>query len=243
MPTLSPLQFQSLGQSAEEGYRARVARELRRDLGDYVDDLTEPQLLRFVEVMLEEARGLGFRSETEMQAFARPCVVYGALSHLDPLFEPMFYASLPGPGARRCLSAAGVIQATREVLAAEFRHRTGAQLVTDLARVFLAHDHPPEGPRPALEFHFRERAQRLPPGALDAHLSLASREADALGLTDPRARQVHRDVAQLLGACFARDPLYPWAALAFSTPGGDTRRIDRLRAALRLIADKAPTGA
>ena len=238
MTTLSPIQFQSMALSAEDSYRARFAQELRRDLGDYVDDLTEPQLLRFVGVMLGEARSLGFRSAPEMQAFARPCVVYGALSHLDPLFEPMFYAPLPGPGARRRLSAAGVSEATREVLAAEFRRRTGAQLVADLAQHFLVGEHPAAGPRPVLEFHFHERAQRLRPGALEAHLALAGSEADALGLTDPDARRVHGDVAQLLGACFARDPLYPWAELAFSVEADDARRVDRLRAAMRRIASR-----
>jgi hypothetical protein len=241
MLRISQQQFDALSQATEAHYRGRLVTDLRRELGAYVSDLTDAELARFVEQLLHEARGLGFVTEGEIAAFARPCVVYGSLAHLDPLFEPMFYAALTGVGARRRLSAAGVSAATAEVLCAEFSRRSGTQLVADLAGVFLGGVHPVLEPAEALEF-FPERARRLPSGALEAHLIVSAREADRLNLTDPEARRIHRDVALLLGACFARDPLYPWAIAAFDAETTDMRRISRLRAALKLIASKAIPG-
>ena len=216
--------------------------ELRRDLGEYVSDLSDAELATFVETMLGEARSLGFHTEAEIAAFARPCVCYGAFSHLDPIFEPIFYVSLPGCSARRRLSAKGVSLATERVLRLEFAKRSGVRLIADLADVFLTGNHPESGVLTPIEIHFPERFARLPPGALQAHLDLAAHEADKLRLSDPEARRVHGDVAQLLGACFARDPLYPWAIAAFSGANSDARRTSRLRTALKLIAAKAALG-
>ena len=240
---ISRSQFEALEQATEARYRVRLAQELRRDLGSYLDDLSEPELEAFAIGMLTEARGLGFTTESEIAAFARPCVVYGALSHRDPLFEPLFYAPLPGLGARRRLSAAGVSAATARVLKAEFARRSGTQLIIDLAKAFLTEGNPAPDPDAKLEKYFPERAARLPPGAIEAHAVLAVREADRLGLSDPEARRVHGGVSQLLGACFARDPLYPWAIAAFIGASTDARRISRLIAALRAIALKAGAGA
>jgi predicted house-cleaning noncanonical NTP pyrophosphatase (MazG superfamily) len=239
MLTISRSQYETLEHTAEARYRLRLAQALRRELGEYLEDLSEAELSSFVRVMVGEARSLGFVTEDDIAAFARPCVVYGAYCHRDPLFEPIFYAALPGRVARRPLSAAGISAATAQVLSAEFAKRSGTRLIVDLAAVFLVGDHPPPGPRTALETYFPERAERLPAGALEAHLALAAREADRLRLHDADARRVHRDVAQLLGACFAQDPLYPWAIAAFSGADDDRRRISRLRAALKVIAARA----
>ena len=242
MLTISPRQFDSFAQVCELRYRSQLAHELRRDLGAYVVDLSDPELDQFAETLCDEARSLGFSTEYEIASFARPCVVYGALSHRDPLFEPMYYASLPGAGARRRLGPAALSAATAKVLQTEFARRSGTQLVADLAAVFLSGAHPEPGPYTAIELYFPERAARLAPGALEAHLALASVEADRLGLVDLQARHVHGDVAQLLGACFARDPLYPWAIAAFAGADSDTGRIARLRTALKVIARKASLG-
>lgn len=236
MLNLSSHQYQALALGVDTRYQARLAAELRRDLGAYLDDLDDPQLGRFVHAMVLEARRLGFSTEHEIAVFARPCVVYGAYAHLDPLFEPLFYAALPGQGARRLITSAGISAATAEVLRSEFARRSGRQLILDLAAHYLGPEHPQPGARSALEAHFPERAARLAPGALAAHAALAASEADRLGLTTPLARQVHADVAQLLGASFARDPLYPWAQQAYGVEGDDARRTARLRAALRHIA-------
>ena len=54
---------------------------------------------------------------------------------------------------------------------------------------------------------------------------MSEAEATRMRLLDPQARLVHRDVALLLGARFASDPLYPWAQKAFDGLGDDGDKI------------------
>lgn len=236
-------QLARLDQGAEARFRARLSVVIRQRHGTYVDDLTDDELSVFVDAAASEARLLGLTSESELFAFVRPCVIYGALSHCDPLFEPIFCSKLPGvDGARRRRSPSGMNAALNEVLAAEFEHRSGRQLILDLARVFLDGTPPRLSPAETLTRFFPERASRLADGVLAAHLMVAAKEADRLGLEGPGARRVHAEVALLLGACFGRDPLYPWAMRAFRPDLDEQRQISRLRAGLTQIARSAEEG-
>lgn len=76
-----------------------------------------------------------------------------------------------------------------------------------------------------------EKARIAGLAALDAAMDSAVAEADRAGLGSPAGTTLWAALAFLLGAGFARDPIYPWAAEALATTGGAEARTEALRSA------------
>lgn len=217
----------------------RLAEWLRCERTAYVDDLSEQELLKLAEEIFEQSNTLGFVDEVSIQAMAAVASVFGAFAYADPLFEPIFYAALPRPGARLMHSPLGIWRGLADLLDLEFHRRSGTELIIALGDAFQGDFHPEFEPMELLCGHFPERAARLSKAQLDEHLQLSEAEASRLGLRDPQARRYHRDVGLLLGAHFAKDPLYPWAQAAFNSDRDDMAKVARLRTALRVIVRRA----
>lgn len=217
----------------------RLAEWLRCERTAYVDDLSEQELLTLSEEIIEQSSALGFVDEVSIRAMAAVASVFGAFAYADPLFEPIFYSALPRPGARLMHSPLGIWLGLADLLEIEFHRRSGTELIIALGNAFLGEFHPEFEPMELLRDHFPERAARLSKAQLDEHLQLSEAEALRLGLCDPRALRYYRDVGLLLGAHFAKDPLYPWAQAAFASGRDDMAKVARLRTALRVIVKRA----
>ena len=236
---ISPEAFDELGKAARRRFEDELASWLRTERTAYVDDLTDPQLAVVAAEICGECDRLGLIGEAATRAFGAAATVYGVYSHKDPLFTSIYYAALPRAGAQLLRTPPGIWSSLAEVLETEFAERSGIDLMLDLDKEFLEGKPPNLPAKELVAKFFPERDARLSPGQLDSHLALSAGEADRLNLTDTSARRFHRDVALLLGAYFAVDPLYPWAQTALDHSSDDATRISRLRTTLKVIVRRA----
>lgn len=236
MLRFSKQQFESFDAASRGVFERHLVLWLRQERSAYVDDLRDEELDLAVRFCVAECDRLRLMGEDATQAFAAAATVYGTLSARDPLFYHLYYSGLPRAGACLVHSPATIWSRLAWTLEAEFSARSGVELIADLARAFPGPEHAEMSPEELLQKHFPERLARLEPGMLEAHLRLSEQEADKHGLSGAPARLFHRNVALLLGAHFASDPLYPWAAQAFAAEADETRKIARLNAALHAIA-------
>jgi len=239
MLIISSKQLEELGKSTRRRFEGELASWLRTERTAYVDDLTDPQLAIVAAEICAECDRLGLIGEAATRAFAAAATVYGVYSHKDPLFEPIYYVPLPRAGARLLRSPAGIWASLAQVLEVEFAERSGIRLILHLDSVFREELHLNLPAKELMARFFPERDARLSAGQLAAHLTLSVKEANRLNLTDTAARYYFRDVALLLGAHFAADPIYPWAQAALDHPGDDATRISRLRTAFKVIIRRA----
>lgn len=239
MLTISSNHLKWLDKSTRHHFEVELAGWLRSERTAYVDDLTDPQLACVVAEICAECDRLGLIGEAATRAFAAAATVYGVYSHKDPLFESIYYVPLPRGGARLLRTPAGIWSSLANVLEVEFVKRSGISLVLHIDSVFNEEIHLKLPAKDLMAELFPERESRLSTEQLAAHLTLSAEEANRLDLTDTQARYYFRDVALLLGAHFASDPIYPWAQTALNHPGDDATRISRLRTAFKVIVRRA----
>ncbi len=239
MLIISSKQFEELGWVTRRRFEGELASWLRTERTAYVDDLTDPQLAIVAAEICAECDRLGLIGVAATRAFAAATTVYGVYSHKDPLYEPIYYVPLPRAGARLLRPPAGIWASLAQVLEKEFTERSGINLILDLDSAFREEVRLDLSAKELMARFFPERDARLGPGQLAAHLTLSEGEANRLNLTDTAARHYHRNVALLLGAYFAADPIYPWAQAALDHPGDDATRISRLRTAFKVIVRRA----
>lgn len=238
---ISEDQFASLQTFSRERFETELADWLRVNRAAYVDDLTPSQLNRVAKAVCARCDALELFGEDATRAFGSAATVYGVYSETDPLFEDIYYATLPRAGARIPHKAAGIWDGLVKVLDAEFSTRSGIELMNSLEQAFCGDSYPDLPAMEVLQTYFPERFARLTPSQIKAHLAHSDYQAKRLELEQPMALRFHRDVGLLLGAYFSIDPLYPWAQKAFAHAGDDMAKISRLRAALTHIVRQTQT--
>lgn len=151
-----------------ENLRRRFEAELANWLGTertaYVDDLTDSQLAIVAAEICTECDRLGLIGQATTRAFATAATVYGVYSHKDPLFEQIYYVSLPRACARLLRPPDGIWASLAQVLETEFSKRSGIKLILDLDSAFHKDAYPKLTPEELMADFFPERDARLSPG-------------------------------------------------------------------------------
>lgn len=247
MLTLTARQMARFDATAEARFHGAVRDFLARSMGLYLDDLAPAELDRFTAQAIASARELGLATDRDVMRFTIPCAVFGALSWHDPLFADVYTSRIAWCDARRRRSAEAIVAALGRVLDREFAEVSGVELMDRLDRAFLAGRADPEtaglreraGMPDLFGRFFPARLARLAPGDLEAHLGLSAAAARRVGLTGDPGILFYQQVAFFIGARFAEDRLYPWAATALAEDAPEPVRLRRLRTALRVIVRRA----
>lgn len=145
-------------------FEAELANWLRTERTAYVDDLTDSQLAIVAAEICTECDRLGLIGQAATRAFAAAATVYGVYSHKDPLFEQIYYVSLPRACARLLRPPDGIWASLAQVLETEFSKRSGIKLILDLDSAFHKDAYPKLTPEELMADFFPERNARLSPG-------------------------------------------------------------------------------
>lgn len=238
MLSIRPESISILSSNVEKRFRDRISTFVMDEHSEHLEDLNHEEQESFIDAMFSEGHKFACQTDTEFMMFSAPCAVFGALSHYDPVFQPIYYSSLNWSTACIRRPPEVMVDKLAEILNIEFADYSGVELMLTMGKcIYDASGQirlltSGEDLEAFCNQVFPSRYARLSQRRLNLHFSRSFELATNFGLESESGIFFYQQIAFVLGTEFGRDPLYPWANSALCIDAPEVERLTQLSTAL-----------